>query len=351
MATSDFFQTARDVILNTLDQSTTGQLDRISSIASSLGKFGISIFILWYAYTVVVGKQKSAVQDFLWNLFRFWMIMIFVTNAGGWLDSSTQAIDGLKESFSGGDPWLWLDQLWTKVQQVAAFLMSKDPSTYVKTDGAIASIFTYAGGIVALLLCTIVYFSAEVTLKVLTVTAPLFIICLSFGFLRQMFNSWLQLIFSSLLIFLFGALALKAGTTFLNGILSVSVQDAEPLNLIATGATAFVAGAFMAWIIWQAKTYASQLAGVGVEGALQGAAAMGLGAATFGASRMGGKILGMGKNAGAGAWKGLRREKEGLAESTGVSGKVSNLTGQGINIGAKKLRNAAIEMAKKKYGG
>ena len=46
----------------------------------------------------------------------------------------------------------------------------------------------------------------------------------------------------------------------------------------------------------------------------------------------------MGKNAGAGAWKGLRREKEGLAESTGVSGKVGNLTGQGINIGAKKLR-------------
>ncbi len=51
-------------MIYTLDQSTTGQLDRISSIASSLGKFGISIFILWYAYTVVVGKQKSAVQDF-----------------------------------------------------------------------------------------------------------------------------------------------------------------------------------------------------------------------------------------------------------------------------------------------
>ncbi|WP_312827674.1 type IV secretion system protein, partial [Escherichia coli] len=168
--------------------------------------------------------------------------------AGGWLDSSTQAIDGLKESFSGGDPWLWLDQLWTKVQQVAAFLMSKDPSTYVKTDGAIASIFTYAGGIVALLLCTIVYFSAEVTLKVLTVTAPLFIICLSFGFLRQMFNSWLQLIFSSCLIFMFGSLALRAGTSFLNIVLSLAIDTVDNRNLIKIGATAAVAGIFMAWI-------------------------------------------------------------------------------------------------------
>lgn len=350
MATSDFFQTARDVILTTLDQSTTGQLSHMSSMASSLAKFGISIYVLWYAYTVVIGKQKSPVQEFMWNLCRFWMVTIFITNMGGWLESSFGAIDGLKESFAGGDPWLWLDQLWTKTQQVAAFLMSKDPSTYVKTDGAIAAIFTYAGGIVALLLCAIVYFSAEVTLKILTVTAPLFILCLSFGFLRQMFNSWLQLIFSSLLIFLFGALALKAGTTFLNGILSVSVQDAQPLNLIATGATALVAGAFMAWIIWQAKSYASQLAGVGVEGALQGAAAMGLGAASFGASRMAGKALGMGKNAGIGGLKGLRREKDGLSQSPGTSGKLGNLTGQGINIGAKKLRNAAVEMAKKKYG-
>lgn len=101
------------------------------------------------------------------------------------------------------------------------------------------------------------------------------------------------------------------------------------------------------WVIWQAKTYASQIAGVGVEGALQGAAAMGIGAATFGASRMAGGALGMGKNAGLGAWKGVRRQEGGLGQSNGLSGKLGNLTGQGINIGAKKLRSAAIEMAKK----
>lgn len=28
----------------------------------------------------------------------------FVRNMGGWLDSANQAIDGLKETFAGGDP-------------------------------------------------------------------------------------------------------------------------------------------------------------------------------------------------------------------------------------------------------
>ena len=351
MATSRYFQAAHDVIVKTLDQSLTGQLDNFSSIASQLGKYGISIYILWYAYTTIVGKQKTAVQDFLWNLCRFWLILVFVKNMGGWLDSATQAIDGLKETFAGGDPWKWVDELWEKVQQVAAYLMSKDTSKYVKTDGAIASLLTYAGGIIALLLTSIVYLAAEVTIKILTITAPLFIICLSFGFLRQMFNSWLQLIFSSCFIFLFCGLAIKAGMTFLNGLLTISIANADELNLISTGAQAGVAGAFMAWIIWQAKTYASQLAGVGVEGAMQGAAAMGIGAGVFGASRMGRNLLGMGKNAGIGAWKGVRRQDGGFNQSPGVSGKLGNLTGQGVNIGAKRLRQAAIDAAKKKYGG
>ncbi|MCV5427095.1 type IV secretion system protein, partial [Escherichia coli] len=86
---------------------------------------------------------------------------------------------------------------------------SKDTSKYVKTDGAIASLLTYAGGIIALLLTSIVYLAAEVTIKILTITAPLFIMCLSFGFLRHMFNSWLQLIFRSYCIFLFFVLAIK----------------------------------------------------------------------------------------------------------------------------------------------
>ncbi|MCS1169115.1 type IV secretion system protein, partial [Escherichia coli] len=287
----------------------------------------------------------------IWNLCRFWLILVFVRNMGGWLDSATQAIDGLKETFAGGDPWKWLDQLWAKIIQVAKFLMSKDTSTYVKTDGAIAALLTYAGGILAMLVTSIVYLAAEVTLKILTVTAPLFIISLSFGFLRQMFNSWLQLIFSSCFIFLFGGLAIKAGMTFLNGVLSVSLSNIDIVNLISAGAQAGVAGVFMAWIIWQAKTYASQLAGVGVEGAMQGAAAMGIGAGVFGASRMGRNMLGMGKNAGIGAWKGVRRQDNGFSQSPGVSGKLGNLTGQGVNIGAKRLRQAAIDMAKKKYGG
>ncbi len=74
---------------------------------------------------------------------------------------------------------------------------------------------------------------------------------------------------------------------------------------------------------------------------------MGIGAGVFGASRMGRNLLGMGKNAGIGAWKGVRRQDGGFNQSLGVSGKLGNLTGQGVNIGAKRLRQGCDRCGEK----
>nr|ARF19195.1 hypothetical protein [Escherichia coli] len=82
MATSRYFQAAHDVIVKTLDQSLTGQLDNFSSIASQLGKYGISIYIVVCLYhNSWEAKNRSA--GFLWNLCRFWLILVFVKNMGG----------------------------------------------------------------------------------------------------------------------------------------------------------------------------------------------------------------------------------------------------------------------------
>ncbi|MDD0164915.1 pilus assembly protein, partial [Shigella flexneri] len=89
--------------------------------------------------------------DFIWNVCKFYVILLFVKNSGGMLISATNAIDGLRESLAGGDPWLWIDQLWTKVIQVAKVIWDKDTST-VPIAGGLSSLFVYFGGIVALLL-------------------------------------------------------------------------------------------------------------------------------------------------------------------------------------------------------
>lgn len=348
--TGDFWVTAKEQILTVLDTSLSGQLEGFINTAYTFGRYGVTIYVLWYAYTVLAGKQKSPVQDFIWNLTRLFVILMFVKNTDGWLNYALTGIDGIKESLSGNqNTWSWLDQLWTKVNQVAAHIMSKDTSTYVKTDGSIGALFTYGGGIVALIAAAIVFLMAEITLKVLTVTAPLYIFCLMFGFLRQMFNSWLQMILSACFIFMFATLALRAGVSFLNIVLSLAVETTDSRNLIQIGATALVAGIFMAFVILQAKTYASQIASVGAEGAMQGAASMGIAAIGFGATRLGLGALKSGGRFGSGSLRGMRGKEGGFSDSKAISGKAGNLVGQGAAAGYKRGKEVA-KWAKQRWG-
>jgi type IV secretion system protein VirB6 len=145
---------------------------------------------------------------------------------------------------------------------------------------------------------------------------------------------------------MFGSLALRAGTSYLNGILSFAVETASQRNLMQVGATSLAAGIFMAFVIWQAKHYASSIAGVGVEGAMQGAAAMGMGALGFGAAKLGlGAMKGAGRGS-MGAWRGARGQKGGFAKSTGFSGKAGNLAGQGARMAGQKGYSVGKEVVK-----
>lgn len=102
-------------------------------------------------------------------------------------------------------------------------------------------------------------------------------------------------------------------------------------------------------LIWQAKSYASQIAGVGVEGAMRGAAAMGISTAGFGAARLGMGALKSGGRFGAGAFRGMRGKEGGFSDSKGISGKAGNLVGQGAASGYKRGKEVA-KWAKQRWG-
>ncbi|MDG5599464.1 type IV secretion system protein, partial [Escherichia coli] len=96
----NFFQATHDIILRAIGKSTSGMFDNYINIAYTLGKYGVSIYVLWYGFTVLARKQQTPVPDFIWNICRLFIILLFVKNTGGWLNNANQAIDGLKETLA-----------------------------------------------------------------------------------------------------------------------------------------------------------------------------------------------------------------------------------------------------------
>jgi type IV secretion system protein VirB6 len=255
------------------DSVLQGQMALYSTLMAGLVTGSVTLYIFWRAYQTLAGKLKTPVEDILWDLARMGIILAFVTNASGYLDATVAAIDGLKNGFTGSSSvWALMDTVWAKAQDIGQTLYIHDDSTYVKLNGGFAEFLVWAGTIVTLMIATVVNLGAEITLKLMSVTAPIFIFCLMYGWLRPMFNNWLQTIFSAILTVLFSALSVRLAIDYLNGRLAVATSGADANNIVTLGAECCLAGIGAGFVIWLSAKIASSLAGAGVQGAMQGAA-------------------------------------------------------------------------------
>lgn len=260
-----------------LNNLTQGQMALFSSLMSTLTVSTVALYILWRGYQTLAGKLQTPAADVAWDLARMGIIMTFVTNASGYLDATIAAINGLKDGFSGGENiWEILDTLWQNAQDLGQHLYIMDNAMYVKLNGGFAEFLVWGGTMATLIVSTIVNLCAEIILLLMATTAPIFIWCLMYGFLRDMFNNWLKNIFTVILTLLFSAYSLHIMINYLGDVLRKASQTAEANNMVTLGAQCALAGVGSAVVVWLSAKLAQSLAGSAVAGAVQGAAAVGL---------------------------------------------------------------------------
>lgn len=350
-----FFVKFNNTIMESVKNISDSYQTQFANDVMTLATAAITLYVLWKGYQTLAGKTQAPLADLAWDLAKFGIIIAFVTNAGGYLTSATGALEGMKEGFSGGvNVWQTLDNLWLSTQNLADKIYQKDTDT-IPLAGFVGMCFVWAGSIILMAVGTVIYLVADVTMSLLIITAPIFIFCLMFGFLRSMFNNWLQLMFSSILTVLFASLVIRIGMDYQGDILRQVLNAPADSNIVTSGAMGFMAGLLSALLVLLARAFASQLAGAGVDGAVQGMAMMGLGLAGMAAGRMA-KSAG---RAGVGMGQGLAGKKREGDRSW--SGQAGNLAGRGMNavgnkasdtlassgaLGAQAKRMATIEQAK-----
>ncbi len=237
----------------------------------------ITLYIVWVGYSTLAGKKQAPIEDLVWDLARFAIITSFVGNAGGYLTATIEALQGLKYGFTGGTSvWATLDQLWASTQKLGTELYKQDPASYVKMEGAFGMALVWSGSIVLMISAAVVFLTADLTMTFMCITAPIFIFCLMFGFLRTMFNNWLRLIFSSILTVLFASLVIRVAVQLQTDILAQITAQVTEKNLVTMGAMAGVVGLLAGTLVTLSAGLAAQLAGAGAEGAVQGLAKAGL---------------------------------------------------------------------------
>lgn len=283
MAGDRFFERTEGFIKDTLDYLASGFSDGYASTLSSLFPSAVTLFILFKGYQVLAGKIQSPAAEIIWDSAAKVIVLAFVMNYGGYLSMALGAVDWLKESFMGGDKlFSMLDDQLELAQKLAGTIYALDDSDYVPLAGGIGALLVWVGAGIALLVAGLILLIAEVTLKLLSITAPIFIFCVMWGFLRQMFNQWLQLVFANILVVLFvglvGKMGLKFFTTILDGLTaSLGAEKASTAgifsdgtvaeaSLYTSGVIALCAGIVIGVFLYLSLDMGRNLATVSVEG-------------------------------------------------------------------------------------
>lgn len=324
---SGFFEKFNNEVVSKIEEMTKPLQSQFGQDMLSLLSAGISVYILWVGYQTLAGKRQTPLPDLAWDLAKFGIILTFVSNADGYLTAAMDAIKSMKDGFLGKPVWATLDTMWSTTQLLADKVYAMDKSTYVSVEGGIGSMLVWGGSILIMAVAAVIYMLADVTMQLAVLVAPIFIGCYMFGFTRVMFNNWLGILFSSVLTVIFAGVLVKIGTDFQTDMISQISKDANSTNILTMGAMAFVIGVLVAVFVWKSSSIAQQLAGAGVEGALQGAAMFtGLAGAAAGT-----KAISAAGSAGIGLGVGLAGRK-GMQS---LSGKAGNLLGRGTRTAAE----------------
>ena len=272
------FSGLHNAVINGIDALVDPKIALYSAAATDIAAASVTLFLLWRAYQTTAGKLQTPLGDIAWDIGRMMIILAFVTNVGNYMSSVSGMIDDLRIAVggdSGGDIWSTMDTLWSATQTLGQHIYEMDKSTYFKFEGGLAEGLVWGGTIFTLVVSTIVNLSAELTLKFMQITGPLFIFCLMYGFLRPMFNNWLNVIFTGILTILFASLSLQIMISYLAKILSNASATVESSNMVTLGAICLLAGIGAGFVILMSAKLAGALGGASVLGAMQGAAMMG----------------------------------------------------------------------------
>lgn len=252
MSSLNFFTQLGGMIDSIIDPAMNVLSSQWVSGLTTIIQASITLYILFFGYSVLAGKIQMPIPDLIWNVSRWALIFMFVSNANGWLDLSVNAVNDIKSFLSGSDNlYTSIDNRVNDYVAIATLIMKQIQGAGVMNFSiiifqAINFILTLPL-LIGIVLNGIVVIISDVCLKVLIATAPLFIFCLMWGFLRDMFAQWLQAIVGNCLIILFVNVFVRLGMQVATYAANLPIDNwdlTKPLAFLIAGALTIAACKF-----------------------------------------------------------------------------------------------------------
>lgn len=232
---------------------------------SILIAISITLFVMYKGFQTLLGKSKDPIRELIWDLFMKVIAITFALNVDGWLTLVTEAMNGLY-SWAGGGVSLFseLDALFEATVKLENALSDKGNMVSAFFYGVIV----YAGFIVGSLPALFLIITTTFTLKILILVAPFMFFALMYGWTKNMFTQWLNLIIANTLTVLVVSLILKSTVDMFIKYQLFLVKEVANIDPFLTSIQVLIYGLLLALFINISKVLAERLAQVSMESAM-----------------------------------------------------------------------------------
>ena len=155
-----------------------------------------------YGYAILAGKSQSDLKGVLWDFTKLGIIVSILNGAGGIMSGLVGVVDEIKHFFlgvNGGSSYSLLD---TRLNDIAVLALDiwKNASGVEQSLLAILKMIALLPLMLGFIACGALIFYTEIVEKILLATAPIFIFCLMWGWLKDSFSQWLSAILGNAMI-------------------------------------------------------------------------------------------------------------------------------------------------------
>ena len=243
----------------------TGVNSTMMQQLSVLIAISITLFVMYKGFQTLLGKSKDPIRELIWDLFMKIIAITFALNVDGWLTLVTEAMNGL-HSWAGGGVSLFseLDALFEATVKLENALSDKGNMVSAFFYGVIV----YAGFIVGSLPALFLIITTTFTLKILILVAPFMFFALMYGWTKNMFTQWLNLIIANTLTVLVVSLILKSTVDMFIKYQLFLVKEVANIDPFLTSIQVLIYGLLLALFINISKVLAERLAQVSMESAM-----------------------------------------------------------------------------------
>lgn len=260
--------------------ATTGDAaGRLAGALVAPATIALTAYILWMGFQIIYGRMESPIATLTLRALRISIIVAFALGAGVYMGTVYGSIQGaetlLVSALAPGSSSIpeALGNSLSSIHELVTMLETRRTPT--ETGGWVNTVLPdfsllavkallYVGQIIMVVAGFVPYVLAKVTLMLLAMLGPLFIICLIWPATNRFFESWVSAVVAALLTFAI----IAALVSFISPVMERIIEDPSHSTDHIWSIFVLVAPCqlIFAYLLWTSGSIAGQLAGGGGSG-------------------------------------------------------------------------------------